>query len=135
MTVFGAMMGGRRAALLLMTDTCTVGRPGAAASTIDMSTGLPTVPTPTPIYTGQFRLHANRIQNPSPQGVAGSFPITQDFTAAFPATAPLIEVRDIITVTASQFHARDVGLRFRVMSIDPISQSTAQRCQVEVITG
>lgn len=135
MTVYGAMAGGRKAAQLLMTDTCSVQRPGTSSGTLDMTTGMPSTAPLTAVWSGPFRVHAKKVENAKSSSTAGAFPVSENLTASFPWNAPQIQYQDVITLTGSQFHPANIGLRFRVTSIDPISQSTAQRCQVEAITG
>lgn len=135
MSVTGALAGGRRAALLLMTDTCVAYHPGAISGGVSDTTWARTHTADSQFYSGACRFKTNRVQNPSPSGVAGAFVVDQDVTMWVPAGSPAFDVQDIVVITGSKFDNNRVGLRLRVISIELASQSTSQRFQVEVIVG
>lgn len=118
-----------------MVDACVITRPQTATGSFDPATGTYGVVTVTPVYAGRCRLRQARVQNNSAQDVAGDAISTQDLTLSVPADAAAVLYGDVVTLTAAPLHIRDLGTRFRITGVLPSSQTTAQRCQVEVVTG
>lgn len=118
-----------------MTDTCVAYHPGAISGSVSDTTWARTHTADSQFYSGVCRFKTNRVQNPSPTGVAGAFVVDQDVTMWVPAGSAAFVVQDIVVITGSKFDGNRVGLRLRVISIELASQSTSQRFQVEVIVG
>ncbi len=123
-----------------MRDTCAVTIPGTAQGTIDPDTGLDTDTAPTTLYTGKFRLRmAGTVSGSTAREVAGDRVSTSTPTASFPVSAPRIPIGAIVTVTEVPAddpagHLR-MGFRARVSGVLTGTDMTAQRVQVEAVTG
>lgn len=127
----------RRRAESLMTDTCTTVRPVAPTSLeLDPVTLLPVTTAPTAIYVGPCRIRIRRVAaSGGASSVGPDNPSVLDSAMSVPYSAPLHDVNDIVTLTASLEQPGMVGLRFRVTGILPNTQATAQRLMVEAVTG
>jgi hypothetical protein len=116
-----------------MVDACTIAR-NVSTDVLDAN-GFPTVGTVAAVYSGKCFLDEGQIQNPNPQETAGDYPVVSHFTLKLPVSAGPAVVDDVVVMTACPDHPRDVGVRFRVSSINPGTQKKTQNCQVEVISG
>lgn len=121
------LISGRVAAERLMTDTCTVTRPGEPV--FNETTGTYT-PTSTTIYTGKCRVQAANTLAGGPNAGERVVVISR-FTVSLPISAPVVQVDDIVTVTIGTFDAQLIGKRFRVASLHHKSHATARRLEVE----
>lgn len=123
-----------------MRDTCSVAVPSTTQGTIDPDTGLETDAAPTVLYTGRCRLRmAGTISGASARDVAGDRVATSSPTLSVPVSAPRLPVGAIVTITAVPAddpagHLRQ-GFRARVSGLLLGTDVTAQRVQVEAVTG
>lgn len=123
-----------------MRDTCTVTVASTTQGTIDPDTGLETDADPTTLYTGKCRLRmAGTVSGSTTREVAGDRVSTSSPTFSVPVSAPRIPVGAVVTITAVPVddpagHLRD-GLRLRVSGLLIGTDMTAQRMQVEAVTG
>jgi hypothetical protein len=118
-----------------MTDSCVITRAGDVGVDRDPVTGAFIPATDSPVYSGACRLKTVRTANPIAGQLAGDFPVTSNATISIPIGAALLQNRDVAVITASEFEPWNVGKRFRVTTPNLGSQRTADRWQVEVITG
>ena len=127
MTAPTALRSGRAAAERLMTDTCTLERPGALVDDVTGEAELE------PVFAGRCKVqtYEGYEQNPT---AGGSVLTVQRYRVDLPAS---VQPRpgDLVTVTASLTDPHLVGKRYRVTAPFNKSYATASRCFVdEVVT-
>lgn len=127
MTAPTALRSGRAAAERLMTDTCTLQRPG---DLIDDITGEAVMDA---VYTGRCKIqtYEGYEQNPT---AGGAVLTVQRYRVDLPAS---VRARpgDLVTITASPTDPHLVGKKYRVTAPFNKSYATASRCFVdEVVT-
>lgn len=131
MSATTAILAGRRAAENLMLDTCTVKR--VTGTSTDDNTAAVT-PTYSTVYSGLCKL-----QRPA---AAGRRDIAEDSVAVAPLELHLpisgsagIQTDDVVTVTASQLDADNVGKVFRIAGPARGTFRTARRLPVTEVTS
>lgn len=122
-----AVKSAQRAAERLMIDSCTIQRPGEGG--VDPLTGEPVI-TLDPVYTGKCRVQLSKASSTTAE-VIGRTATIQDFEIHIPATAPLADVNDVVTLTASPAVHRRIGQQFRVTAVFEKTLTSAQRLAVE----
>jgi Family of unknown function (DUF6093) len=138
MTLDAVLNHARAQAESRMRDTCTVTAPGTSGE-LNAATGLPSHTAGAVIYAGKYRLRTPGTGSPSDRQVSGDRVALSTPTAFFPVSAPPIPVGAIITCTAvpaddAGGHLR-LGRRVRVTGLILGTDMTAQRVQVEAVTG
>lgn len=121
-----------------MRDTCSVSAPGSSGD-LNATTGLPSETAGGVIYTGKYRMRTPGSGSPSDRTVSGDRVPVSTPIASFPVSAPKIPVGSIVTCTAvppddPAGHLR-LGRRVRVTGLVLGTDQTAQRVQVEAVTG
>ncbi|WP_353707609.1 DUF6093 family protein [Cellulosimicrobium sp. ES-005] len=129
--IAGALPRLRGYAEKLMTDSCTVTRPGTPVT--DPATGVTTTPQ-TLLYTGRVKIQTYEGYEQTPEAGGRSFTV-QRYRADFPVDAFQPLPGDVVTITASPFDADKVGKRYRITAPFNKSLSTAQRCFVDEMPG
>jgi len=123
---------GRLAHEQLMTDACTITRPGAPV--LDRATSALTPGTALTLYTGPCRVKAQRMPRPAQAGeelaVVARYEIALPFSIQ-PASP--LQVGDIVTVTASA-DGRLTGQHLAVLAVDFGSTTTAWRIATQHTT-
>lgn len=118
---------GRAAAESLMTDTCTVHRPGLEVT--DPNTGE-VVPGLAEVYTGPCKVQSAIAQaNDSEAG--GHQYTVENLKIHFPVASSL-RIDDVVTIDASVLDADLVGLDFRLVDLARGTYRTADRWNVEL---
>ncbi|HXH57728.1 DUF6093 family protein [Iamia sp.] len=130
MSLTSLLSAGRRATERLLIDTCTIGRPGAGAGTMNEGTGAITTPARTAVYSGRCRLR-QRAGGASGDVEAGEQEVSlRDYLLEIPWDSTSPEVNDVATVTASDdTHA--VGRELRVTQVHHSSTLLVRRMTVE----
>lgn len=118
-----ALASGRAAAERLMTDTCTVGRPGDV--TDDVTGEAQTVV----VYEGRCKVqtYEGYEQNPT---AGGAVLTVQRYRVDLPVSFRP-EAGDVVTIVASQTDPRLVGKTYRVTAPFNKTYATASRCFVD----
>lgn len=133
---------GRERALMLMTDTVKVTRPGA--KTWDESTGTYTYP-PVTVYRGPGKLMMSEAQgNVSRSDVQGQILTMQQPVLKLPITAPAgdevegdpgaVFTDDECVIEASTMDGAQVGRVVKVTGLQLHSNATQRRFPVEVVS-
>lgn len=139
-SVLGTLAAGQALAESRMRDTCTVTVPSTTQGTIDPNTGLETDAAPTTLYTGKCRLRmSGTVSGSTARDVAGDRVSTSAPTLSVPISAPRLPLGAIVTVTNVPAddpagHLR-LGVRARVSGLLIGTDMTAQRVQIEAVTG
>jgi hypothetical protein len=123
---------GRRAAERLMVDACEV-RGLPTFGEMDPVTGLRPETPGTLVYAGKCKVQTFEAHESTPE--AGDHVFTVQRTQVHLPADVEVAVDQIITVTASVLDANLVGRRFRVAAFLHKSFATANRVQVEEVTG
>lgn len=119
--VAGALPYMQRQAESLMTDTCTVGRPGEPVT--DPETGVVTTPS-VEVYAGPCKVQTYAPHEQTPEAGSSS-PTVQRYSIHLPVTAGPVQVGDFVTVGAR---------RFRITAPLGKTWQTAQRHYVDELT-
>ena len=131
-TVGAALAAGRRLALDLMRDTCTVTRVTGTAG-VNEATGRAVILDST-IYTGACQVRVPQAQPGTPE--AGERVATvQQFIVKLPLASPEVKVGDLVQVTASPTDPELVGRTWRVAGLHHKTYSTARKLVCEETTG
>jgi hypothetical protein len=136
MSAVVAVLRGRVAAAALMLDTCTVRRPTGALVT-DPETGVDT-PEMLPVYpigdtAGICKVQSAIAQAGSP--VAGGHMFTVEQLELHLPVSSSLRAGDVATITAAALDPDLVGLKFRLVELARGSLRTADRWNVELVTG
>lgn len=116
---------GRAAALAGMTDTCTIRRP--SGSSVDTFSGVETVTYDT-LYTGPCRVkHANAMAEA--HDVAEDHVLLLRLEIQLPISVTGLQVRDLVTITASSHDADLTGRNFVIRDLMHMTDATARRVQ------
>lgn len=114
----------------MMTDTCTVTRPGAATTT----GGTVTVTSPT-VYTGKCKVQTYLPYEQKPE-VGERTATVQRYSVHFAIGAFAPAVGDVVTITASIYNAAAlVGKVYRIAAPYAKTYATAQRCYVDEVVA
>lgn len=127
MTAPTALRSGRAAAERLMTDTCTLARPGDLIDDITGETAL------VPVYTGLCKVQSYQAYERNPEA-GGAVLTVQRYRVDLPVS---VQPRpgDVVTITASPTDPHLVGNVYRVTAPFNKTYATAARCFVdEVVT-
>lgn len=135
MTARTAIILARGRAQTRMVDRCTITRTGAPSADRDPVTGAMLPAVESPVYSGMCEFDELRVQNPSPVSVAGDFPVSMIATLALPATGPLVQEQDTVTLTSAPYHPQHVGMRFKITAFNPKSLAKAQVFQMQAVIG
>ena len=124
--MFGDLIAGRlphlqAAAEALMTEECTISRPGASEP--DPLTGQP-VETLVPVWSGPCQLRSNQPYEQNREAGESTW-TTQRYVLKVPVGAPRIRNGDV---------ARVGDRSFRVAAEHDVTHQTAQRLSVEEVT-
>ena len=122
---------GRAAAEALMVDECTAARPTGALVT-DPGTGVDS-PVSSVVYSGRCKVQSATAQAASPEAGGHAFTVEQ-LRLDFPASSSL-RTGDVATITASELDPDLVGLAFRLVELARGTFRTADRWNVELVTG
>lgn len=118
----------------VMTDACTIVRPGDDPGEYDADSDTFTAPSGTTVYSGKCRV---RLSTPAvDRGVEVG---ANQFAAAavvvtIPADSTGVALDDVVTVTAPAQSEPLAGCRFRVTAIQRASHATAVRLGCEELT-
>lgn len=123
---------GRLAAERLMVDQCEVRAP-ATVGAMDPNTGLRPETPGAVVYTGKCKVQTFEAHESTPESGDHLYTV-QRTQVHLPATVE-VAVDQIITITASVLDPNLVGRRFRVAAYLHKSFATANRVQVEEVTG
>jgi len=123
---------GRAAAERLMVDACEIREP-ATVGEMDPATGLRPETPGALMYSGKCKVQTFEAHESTPESGEHVFTV-QRTQVHLPATVE-VAVDQIITVTASVLDPNLVGRRFRVAAFLHKSFATANRVQVEEVTG
>lgn len=121
---------GRLAAESLMIDTCRVER--ATGEVTDPETGVVTDGWET-VYSGKFKLAGNQAQATAPQ--AGGHAFTVEQVMVHLPVSSKCQVDDRVTITEAVLDPDLVGLQLRLNDMTPGAYRTADRWNVELVTG
>lgn len=124
---------GRRQAEALMGSMCVISR---KTGTVRDETTAKDTDVFTPIYTGKCRVS---FPNTRAYGLSAG---SQSFERQLPTVSIPVEaagsadvhVNDVVLITANPLDAGMVGVRFRVAGIHSMTQGTARRLPVEVLS-
>ncbi|GAA3699122.1 DUF6093 family protein [Zhihengliuella alba] len=122
-----ATLEGRFWAESLMTDSCTVFRPGSEAT--DPETGVVS-PTFTTAYTGKCKVQSSGLQAKEEAAGATNYYFGQ-LAVHFPVTSQL-RIDDQVVIDASPMDPDLVGLRLRLVEMARGTYKTADRWAVEL---
>jgi hypothetical protein len=129
MSAASALAAGRRAAELLMVDTCTITRAGA--QTTDDLTGDVTS-TPDTVYAGKCRVQ-QQVAFARSGDVGEATRWFARLELHLPATTVGVQVNDQVTITASVHDPDLVGRTFEVRGLAHKTYPTAHRLQIEEV--
>jgi hypothetical protein len=126
MSLVGIVSSGRRAALALMVDACTISRQTGESVSSD-AVVTPTIAT---IYEGACRIRRRDTQARMIEVAADEVSVGE-LLVSVPITVEDVLPGDVVAVTASQLDPGLVGRRFTVLGVSYASQITARRlyCQ------
>ena len=133
MSLAGVLERGRRAAEAIMSDACTIARPGARGA-FNATTGTYADSDESAVYSGKCRIQSSNVLDPRSPEFGGREITTQEVTVSVPMSAEGIEVGDEVTVTACEFDSEMVGRSLKVEGLVIKSHSTARRLRCEVVT-
>lgn len=123
---------GRAAAERLMVDACVIRQPSTTGA-LDPDTGLRPETPGAVVYTGKCKVQTYEAHESTPESGAHQYTV-QRLSLHIPATVA-VDVDYIATITASVLDPNLVGKRFRVAGFLHKSFATANRLQVEEVTG
>jgi hypothetical protein len=123
---------GRIAAEKLMVDSCEIRQP-AVRGDLDPVTGLRPETPGALAYSGKCKVQTFEAHESTPESGDHQYSV-QRTQVHLPATTE-VTVDQIITVTASVLDPNLVGRRFRIAAFLHKSFATANRVQVEEVTG
>lgn len=121
----------RAAAEEIMTEACTITRAGEL--TFDPDAGY-SDPTGDTVYAGMCRVQQARIAGPSSSLVGGAELTLDELDVWIPISSTVIEVDDVVTVTAARYDPQLVGRSYRVAEVPAASQKTSRRLRVDYLT-
>lgn len=130
MSAGSVTLAGRSAAEALMTDTCTVTRPGATEPVYDPGTDTYTYPGGTEVYSGKCRVkQADTIDQDRQAGeaVVGA----RRYVVSLPMSVTGVRRGDSVTVDTSVLDGALPGVVLRVLGAAKGSQITARRLACE----
>lgn len=107
-----------------MIDVCRIVR-SSGTPTFDPATGEYDIPDPTTVYTGKCRVKAATFRALEVEAGEDTAFVIQ-FLVSLPLTATGIQVRDVLTVTASG-DSDEVGMVLQVDDVPRGAQMTARR--------
>lgn len=123
---------GRAAAERLMVDSCVIRQP-ATVGDMDPDTGVRPEVLGAVAYTGKCKVQTYEAHESTPESGAHQYSL-QRLSLHIPATVQ-VDVDYIATITASELDPNLVGKRFRVAGFLHKTFATANRLQVEEVTG
>ena len=137
MSVLDALERGRKRAVALMLDQCTVTRPDGEEIT-DPATGEVTF-TGTQVYPaggqpGRCKVQTGQVQEATPD-TAGRLVTVQRYQLHLPIDAGPVHVGDLATITDSAQDPQLAGKTYRVTATHHKTLATAQRVQIEEVTA
>jgi hypothetical protein len=128
-----ALARGRAAALALMVDACTIGRPGELVT--DPDTGVQTAAGSVPVYAGRCRVQQQqRGAQAQRSDLGGALLAVLRLEVHVPTSVLGVAEGDDLVVTASAHDPDLVGRRFRVRDLSHKSFATARRLGCEEVT-
>jgi hypothetical protein len=124
MSLQTALSRGRDRVLDLMVNTCTLAHPGAGTPVFDETTGVSTVPTEPPYFTGPCRIRAEQVTATTD---AGDEQVLADRdVAVVPSDVTEVRRGDVLKITASPDGAL-VNRAFRVADVGGTEAAVARR--------
>jgi hypothetical protein len=121
-------LAGRQLATSLMTDRCTIGRPGGQI--VNPDTGAVTDAV-TDFYAGACRVKPITSVQAGEAAAGERVIVMRSYTVTVPMAQAGVRVGDVVTVTACQLDPALTGTVLRVRDIAKGSQITARRLVCE----